>query len=154
MLGTRTFSRFVDNTSNVTVTVDLGLATKDGETILSVDTHSDGLDLHYTRSSHRNHEQLEFCGDSAWWWLSDYSTDGEKTGSQGARSQFAPVLVAGHGLQTTEKKLFPADLPLSGMARFWDMVQDTAGGPELLCSTKGFVDTGMTMFYPPHPWGV
>ncbi|KAH6649330.1 hypothetical protein F5144DRAFT_634547 [Chaetomium tenue] len=149
-----TFSKFVDNNSNITVSVNLGIGTQDGKTILNVTTRSNEQNRQYTQPLRGNHETPEFCGDSAWWWFTDYSADGDKAGNQKACSRFAPVLVAGQGLQTTEKKVFPADLALSGLARFWNMVRDTADGPELLCSTKSFVDTGMTMFYPPHPWGV
>lgn len=128
---------------------------KDGKSMLSVATRGNGQELHFTHYAREGYgDSPEFCGDSAWWWLSDNFDPEEATDRPVALSRFAPVLVADHGLQTTDKKSFPADLPLSGLARFWNMVRDTAGGSNLLCATKGFVDSGMTMFYPPHPWGV
>ncbi|KAH6844590.1 hypothetical protein B0I37DRAFT_433006 [Chaetomium sp. MPI-CAGE-AT-0009] len=150
-----TFSKFENATSNTTITVDLGIGVRDSTTILSIATRGNGAELHFTQAPRYIYDDKpEFCGDSAWWYLSDNFDPGEETDRPVALSRFSPVLVADHGLQTTEKKSFPAELPLSGMARFWNMVRDTAGRTEVLCAARGFVDTGMTMLYPPHPWGV
>jgi hypothetical protein len=128
------------------VVVDIDISTSDskGRTNIVI-TNDEGINVQYASKVDHRHV---LCGDSAWWYLSD------ATSRSGSRAIFSPALVGRHGLQTAGKKSFPADLPLSGMARFWDMVRGTGGRTDELCNTRGFVDSGMTMFHAPHAWGV
>jgi hypothetical protein len=156
-LPTRTFSKSKSRSpgSNTTITVDLGIGTRDGSTILSIATRGNGAETHLTQNPrYLDAEKPVFCGDSAWWYLSDNFDPGEDTARPVPLARFSPVLVGDHGLQTTGKRSFPKELPLSGLARFWNMVRDTEGRTEVLCNARGFVDTGMTMMHAPHEWGV
>ena len=145
-------SKFESPTSNKTVIVDLDVGTSDskGRTYLII-THIEGKNVQFAS---KVDQQPVLCGDSAWWYLTDtFSTAGARSDGS-SRVSFSPALVGRHGLQTANGKSFPADLPLSGMARLWDMVRGTGGRTDELCNAKGFVDSGMTMFHAPHAWGV
>ncbi|KAK3290918.1 uncharacterized protein B0H64DRAFT_478767 [Chaetomium fimeti] len=147
-LAQLTFSKVVNETSNITLSVDLGIGIRDSMTILSIATRGNGAELHHTQfPRHKFDPKPEFCGDSAWWYLSDNFDVGEQTDRPMGLSRFSPVLVADHGLQTTDKKSFPARLPVSGLGRFWNMVRDTGGQTEALCAATEFEGTGMTLFY-------
>ncbi|KAL2171349.1 hypothetical protein VTG60DRAFT_2991 [Thermothelomyces hinnuleus] len=151
-------------TSNTTISVNLRVAVKDGGTVLRVATHGNGAELEFDYAArYRDAERPGLCGDSAWWFVSDSFDPGQDTDRPLPLARFSPVLVAGHGLRAStttaegqgNDKSFPADLPLSSMARFWDMVRAAPNGQtEVLCNTRGFVDTGMTLLQSPHPWGV
>jgi hypothetical protein len=145
-------TKFESPTSNKTVVVDLDVGTSDskGRTYLII-THSGGRNVQF---SSQVDQQPVLCGESAWWYLTDIFSTGGATRRGGPRASFSPALVGRHGLQTANKKSFLADLPLSGMARFWDMVRGTGDSTDELCNAKGFVDSGMTMFHAPHAWGV
>ncbi|KAL2194234.1 hypothetical protein P885DRAFT_43372 [Corynascus similis CBS 632.67] len=153
-----TFSKFQNATSHTIITVDLGIrAEKDGTPILNIATRGNGRNLHFAYSPRYPDaaEKPVFCGDSAWWYVSDNFDPGdEMQRRRRPLADFSPVLMASHGLRTVAGRRFPADLPLSGLARFWNMVRDGNGGSEVLCTARGFVDTGMTMLQARHPWGV
>ncbi|KAL2179628.1 uncharacterized protein P884DRAFT_194745 [Thermothelomyces heterothallicus CBS 202.75] len=161
-----TFSKFESAISNTTISVDLRVAVEDGGTVLRIATRGNGAELEFDYAArYRDAERPALCGDSAWWFVSDSFDPGQDTDRPLPLARFSPVLVAGHGLRastsaTSEEgdrhdRSFPADLPLSGLARFWDMVRaGPEGQTEVLCNTRGFVDTGMTLLQSPHPWGV
>ncbi|KAL2163845.1 hypothetical protein VTH06DRAFT_5904 [Thermothelomyces fergusii] len=161
-----TFSKFESTTSNTTIRVDLRVAVRDGGTVLRVATRGNGAELEFDYAArYRDAERPALCGHSAWWFVSDSFDPGRRDADRPRPlARFSPVLVAGHGLRIDaastaaaagRDRPFPAHLPLSGMARFWDMVRTAPDGrTEVLCNTRGFVDTGMTLLQSPHPWGV
>ena len=95
-----------------------------------------------------------FCGDSGWWYQSDTQDPWDSNRRSLLPAPFSPVLIEDHGLGTTQGKWFPADLPLSGLARFWNLARDYGVNNEEVCQVKGFVDTGMTVLRSPQIWGI
>ncbi|KAK4140731.1 uncharacterized protein C8A04DRAFT_14651 [Dichotomopilus funicola] len=130
--------------------------------------------------------QPELCGDSAWWFVSDRYDVGPETDPTMERKQrpdalgrFTPVLISNPRLWSTGNgqsdpheglleenpglgRMFPAYLPFSGLARFWDMVRhpgvDEDGNKddtvtEVMCRTRAFLDDDMIMMHAPYAWG-
>ncbi|AEO67510.1 uncharacterized protein THITE_2032272, partial [Thermothielavioides terrestris NRRL 8126] len=150
-----TFSKFITDDTNLTVTADIDIGNDGEQPLANVVTRGNGVEVHDPISSRwRNISVAPLCGESAWWFVSDKFDPGEDTERWDPLPRFSPILIAGHGLETTQGKSFPRDLPLSGQARFWTMVRDEAGRTEELCTVKGFVDTGMTMVHAPNAWGI
>lgn len=130
-----------------------------GETILNVTSTGNGdkqkSNIYNLRYEKHAKATPVFCGDSAWWFATDtFDLDPMITDISKARpSRFTPLLMGRHGLKTTNDKWFPADFPLGGVARVWDMVRNYGQGDEVLCKVRGFIETGMTLLHPPHRWG-
>jgi hypothetical protein len=98
-----------------------------------------------------------FCGDSAWWYVSDKFDPGEKGDRPERLPRFSPVLIANHGLEAKNEHgtiHWPANLIWSNEARFWNMVRDEGGKTEEMCRIRGFIDSGMTMVQSSNPWMV
>lgn len=156
----RKYWKSITPTTNLTVEADLLVSrSTDGDRPqLTVTTRGYGVgeEISYSmKSVLPDAAEPSLCGDSAWWYLADNAGPLSEDGSQRGRlSRFSPVLVGGHGLQTTNNRSFPADLPLSGMARLWNMVRTIGGRTEELCNARGFIDTGMTVLHAPHAWGM
>jgi hypothetical protein len=152
----RTFTKSEAVNKNFTVTVDLSIEEKDGGTVLSA--YSRGNDVEHQWDFNPRSDKRSFtsvmCGDSAWWTLSDQEDFGENTERRAPLSRFSPVLIGNHGLQTADGTPFPADLGVSGMPRYWNMVREADGGNKTLCEARMFADSGMTMLHPPHDWAV
>lgn len=154
VLGARTFHKFESPTSNISVTVDLSIGTVNGKTVLSITSSGNGKTTQFKLSrDDQNLEKPVLCGDSAWWFLSDSYSPGERILRPHPLARFSPVLAGNYGLRTTDDRWFMTDLPLSGMVRFWNMVRDIGGRTEVLCNVRGFVDSGMTLFHSPRTWG-
>lgn len=130
--------------------------------------------------------QPELCGDSAWWFVSDTLDQGqvddptqEKKQRPRALGRFTPVLMGNQKLWSTgigqsdprqgplqeepgPGRVFPGNLPYSGLARFYDMVRhpgESEGGneehniTEVICQTRAFLDSDMIMMHAPYEWG-
>lgn len=111
--------------------------------------------MHQTQAPrYKNSSTPSLCGDSAWWFVSDGFDPGENTYRPEPLPRFSPILITGHSLQTSQGSSFPKELPLSGLAQFWNMVCDHENSTEELCTVRGFVDTGMTMVHAPNSWGI
>ncbi|GAB1316940.1 hypothetical protein MFIFM68171_07150 [Madurella fahalii] len=155
-----TYTRYQSPTYNQTLCISLEIAKgSKGETVLNVVTSRNGDDpLNITWNLRREEYATAtptFCGDSAWWFATDtFDLDPRATdNSRAAPSRFTPLLIGRHGLKTTNEKWFPADFLLGGVARVWDMVRNHGQGDEVVCKVRGFIETGMTLLYPPHRWG-
>jgi hypothetical protein len=115
--------------------------------------------IYDVRSPEYARQTPTFCGHSAWWFASDnFGLDESHTILRGGfrfPSQFPPLLIGKHRLQTEQKKWFPHNFPLGGATRHWDMVRDSSHdgkGEHVACKVRGFLDTGMTLLYSQHPW--
>ncbi|KAK4150458.1 hypothetical protein C8A00DRAFT_18018 [Chaetomidium leptoderma] len=156
-LASITFTKLETSTSNITVTVDIDVGQKNGVLDMKIYRDEDKAPSNWSFPIRfGNLTAPSLCGDSAWWYLSDEYDLSDWIERVNPLARFTPVLISGHGLGTTEGKSFPADLPLSGQAQFWDMVRGGDGqtGEMQLCKVRGFVDTGMTLLQSPQPWGV
>jgi hypothetical protein len=98
--------------------------------------------------------KVSFCGDSAWWFISDGADPGEWAPRPDPLHSFSDIMVSEHGLGTTEGKVFPSDLALSGLPRWWTMVRNEGQETEqVLCAVRGFVEKGSVQFHPPESTG-
>ncbi|KAL1836853.1 hypothetical protein VTJ49DRAFT_4586 [Mycothermus thermophilus] len=152
------FTKFYDYINPHTLTVRLTLERRlDHNAILHLSFHTDYVqDEHITSEGwgYKGVDKPKFCGDSAWWYLSDKFVrlldDGPKL-----TSPFSPVLVADHRLETAGNKTLPGDLMLSPFARYWSLVRRNAlGDDKAVCSTSGFVDSGMMIMHTSNNWMV
>ncbi|KAG7284487.1 hypothetical protein NEMBOFW57_010862 [Staphylotrichum longicolle] len=140
---------------NETTVTQVNITERDGKTVLVFHTDGEGGGITWeyeTTNELRNPNgpQPSFCGDSAWWYLSDNSDPWDDvTPRPLTPAWFSPIIIEDHGLVTTHGKSFPADLPLSGQARFWNLAREVAGKAQDVCLVKGFVDTGMTLLRSP-----
>jgi len=151
----REYTKFVSPTKNHTASADVTIAQQNGTMALSfhIDGVGDGVtweDTFSTELKTPNDSQPSFCGDSAWWYLSDSIDPWDKSNARPLTpARFSPLLIEDHSLGTTHGKSFPADLPLSGQARFWNLAREVSGKTQDVCQVKSFVDTGATLLRSP-----
>ncbi len=141
----------------MTLTAELSLEHRDNKLVLSVMSQSPGKAIDealHPKDRDQNIPMPSLCGDSGWWYQSDTQDPWDSNRRSLLPAPFSPVLIEDHGLGTTQGKSFPANLPLSGQARFYDLVRDYGVNSEEVCQVRGFVDTGMTLLRSPQIWGI
>ena len=141
----------------MTLTAELSLEHRDNKLVLNINSQSLGKgrsEALHPKDRNQDIPMPSFCGDSGWWYQSDTQDPWDSSRRSLLPAPFSPVLIEDHGLGTTEGKSFPANLPLSGQARFWNLVRDYGVNSEEVCQVMGFVDTGMTLLRSPQIWGI
>ncbi|KAK4098541.1 hypothetical protein N658DRAFT_220872 [Parathielavia hyrcaniae] len=158
-----TFTKSEGPNSNSSVIVGLGTEEKYGQPTLTLETTQSGhtfkTPLIMPPRVDNSPPTPLLCGDSAWWALTgDFNANMEPNRQRlYVLPHFSPVLIGNQRLETRSsdsKWRFPADLALSGLPRFWNMVWDTNGQTKTLCKPRILADSGMTLLHAPHEWGV
>ncbi len=131
--------------------MDVGIEYRDNKRVLAITANSDGKETNDAIPlKGEDPSTLSFCGDSGWWYQSDAPDPWASNSRSILPAPFSPVLIESHGLGTAQGKSFPADLALSGQARFWNLEREYGDTTEEVCQVNGFVGSGMTLLrFPP-----